>query len=409
MHFIDRQSPKGIRVTQPVVGLEWTELIYPDVPCFLRDGRSFVFDSSEGPQVCYLGRKVTTRKLFPDRKPRHVVITFDGRFAYYTETSDKRGGSLTLFRKDLETFRSEVLFQVTGKLPGTALPVAQFPRIQTVSADNRRVATTGCSLGDGKTKDAPIGIVVLDLDCGQTRIVAQDRDFVNPHVQYCRSTELDASHDLMVQMNHRTRRAAPGRPAGSLSERGVDAHVVRDDGTAWRNLPWGRDGQESLIGHQIWRGNTRAGVTVTLEARDTSYGWADGTRQDVVAGWPVKASRQAHTGRLTPGGTRVELSKDFPHARFCHLCTDVTGLRFALDTFPVFDGERAGMQVYFASAKNERSPLEFTYLLNTRLNFLGPDAGTHAHPILSPDGSLLLFNSRASGSKQFYMVTEFER
>ncbi len=407
MTFIDRQSPKGIRVSQPVSGLDWAELIYPDVPCFLRDGRSFVFHSSIGPQVCYLETKVRTRKLFADGKPRHFVITFDGRFAYYTGQSNRKGGSLTLFRKDLETFRSETLFRAERRLPGTNLPVARFPRIQTVSSDNRRVATTGCSLGDGKAKDAPIGVVVLDLDCGQTRIVAQDRDFVNPHVQYCRSPEPGASHDLMIQMNHRIHKAGQGRPVGSLSELGVDAHVIRDDGTAWRNLPWGRDGRESLIGHQIWRGNTRAGVTVTLEARDTSYGWADGTRQDVVAGWPVKAARHAHTGRLTPGGKRIELSKDVPHARFCHLCTDATGLRFTLDTFPVFDGERAGMQVYYASARNAESPLTFTYLLNSRLNFLGPDAGSHAHPILSPDGRILLFNSRASGAKQFYMVTDF--
>ncbi len=189
---------------------------------------------------------------------------------------------------------------------------------------------------------------------------------------------------------------------------GVDAHVVRDDGTNWRNLPWGRDGKESLIGHQIWRGNTRAGVTVTLENPDTSYGWAAGTRQDVVAGWPVPATRDAHTGRLTRGASRarVELSKGFPTARFCHLGTDATGLRLALDTFPIFDGERAGMQVYFASARNEQSPARFTYLLNSRNTFTGKSL--HAHPILSPDGTMLLFNSAVSGTRQLYLVTQFD-
>jgi uncharacterized protein (DUF1684 family) len=399
--FIDRRSPKGIRVSQPVVGLEWTELIYPDVPCFLRDGQSFVFHSSSGPQICYLGKKVRTRRLFSDGKPGHFVITFDGRFAYYTEKTDRRGGSLALFRKDLDTFRTEKLFQAAGKLPGSKLPVSRFSRIQTVSSDNRRVATTGCCLGGRAKPTGPFGILVIDLDSGRTRIAAQDPDFGNPHVQYCRAPGEEASHDLMIQMNHSL---APS--PGAL---GVDAHVVRDDGAEWRNLPWGRDGKESLIGHQIWRGNTRAGVTVTLENKDTSYGWADGTRQDVVAGWPVKAARDAHTGRRTRGASRarVELSNAFSHARFCHLCTDATGLKFALDTFPIFDGERAGMQVFFAHARDERRPLKFTYLLNSHNTFTGKNL--HAHPILSPDGTMLLFNSAVSGMRQFYLVTGFNQ
>ena len=410
--FLDRRSPKGIQVTQPVSGFEWTELIYPDVPCFMRDGRSFVFLSSDGPQVGYLGRKVRTRRLFNDKKPRdRVLITFDGRFVYYTEISKRRGGSVTLYRKDMETFRSEKLFHAAGKLPGTNLPAAAFSP-NTVSSDNLRLAG-GMRLGDGKTKDAPIGIIVLDLDEGKTRVVARDHDFINPHLQYCRAPDLEASHDLMIQMNHGVHTAghrggppSVGRLVGPPSCGGGDAHVIRDDGTNWRDLPWGRDGKESLIGHQIWRGNARAAVTVMLENLDTSYGWADGTRQEVVAGWPVKASRRAHKGRLTPGGRRVVLSRGFPHARFCHLNTAATGLKFALDTFPVFDGERAGMQIYFGSARDERSPLKFTYLLNSQNTFTGKHL--HAHPILSPDGTMLFFNSAISGMRQFYMVTGFE-
>jgi len=317
--FIDSNSPKGMRVRQPVIDTKGAVLIYPDVPCFLADGRSFVFNSSAGPKVCYLEKKVRTRKLFPDKKPHDFRITIDGRYVYYTERETKRGGRLTLFRKDLETFRSEVLFGASGKLPGSNLPLSRFSHIQTVSSDNRCVATSGCLLGDRRKSDTPVGILVIDIDSGQTRIAAQDPDFSNPHVQYCRSPEVDASHDLMIQMNHSM---AP--VSGAL---GVDAHVVRDDGENWRNLPWGRDGQETLIGHQIWRGHTRAGVTVTLEHCDTSYGWADGTRQDVVAGWPVSAARDAHTGSLTSGAAnaRVELSKTFPKARFCHLCADASG------------------------------------------------------------------------------------
>jgi hypothetical protein len=408
MKFTDAKSPRGIRVTQPAAGLAWAYLIYPDQPSFLRDGRSFVFHSSEGPQVCYPGARTRTRKLFKDAKGRPLVVTFDGRYAYYAEYGDKKGGSMTLFRKDLETFRSETLFRAEGKLPGVKLAASKF-HPATVSSDNRRVAA-GMFLGDGKTKDAPFGLVVLDLDRGEARVAAEDRDFFNMHLQYCRSAEPGAEHDLLVQMNHGSHTDETGKVLcglGPPSEKGVDIHVVRDDGTDWRDLPWGRDGRESLIGHQIWRGATRAAATVTLENLDTSYGWADGSRQEVVAGWPVKAPRNAHRGLLTPGGKRVFLSKGYKHGRFCHLCCDSSGLKFVFDTFPVFDGERAGMQIFIGSARNADSPLKFKYILNTRITF-GAEAGYHAHPILSPDGTRLLFNSRASGAKQFYMVTDFE-
>ena len=34
---------------------------------------------------------------------------------------------------------------------------------------------------------------------------------------------------------------------------GADIHVIRDDGTLFRNLPWGRDGNEFCQGHHCWR------------------------------------------------------------------------------------------------------------------------------------------------------------
>ncbi len=405
--FVDRRSPKGIRVWQPVVDPKGAGLIYPDQPSFLSDGVSFVYHSSEGPAICTPGARTRTRRLFDDRTAQHVVITFDGRFAYYAEHGDRRGGHVAVYRRDLQTLRSEKLFEAKGRLPGSGLPARAF-NPSTISSDNRRVAAT-MFLGDGKTKDAPFGIVVLDLDRGTTCVAAQDRDFMNSHLQYCRSTDPEASHDLMIQMNHGLHTDEQGRATvllGPPSELGVDIHVVRDDGTNWRTLPWGRDGRESLIGHQIWRGRTAAAATVTLENLDNSYGWASGTRQEVLAGWPVTVARHRHTGRLTPGGRRVLLSKGFRGGRFCHLSTDSTGLLIVLDTFPVFDGERAGMQIFIGRARTETSPLKIRYLLNTGITFNAAN-GYHAHPILSPDGRMLLFNSNASGARQFYLVTGF--
>jgi len=138
-----------------------------------------------------------------------------------------------------------------GLLPGTELPAASF-RLSTVSMDNQRVAGM-VTQGEGKSPDSQRCVVVIDLAAGQGRLVAADHDFTNAHLQYCRSTD----------------------PEG------------------WRDLPFGRDGVESCIGHQVWRGKGRSVVTVTLQNVDTTYGWADGSavRVWVMMGFPDQSPR----------------------------------------------------------------------------------------------------------------------
>lgn len=416
--FDDPKSPAGMKVYQMTEDPERAGLIYPDQPSFLADGRRFVVNTSSGSQVCD-PEDGSLRPVFKNGERFPVSLTFDGRYGYFNRSGGKkrkadagegeeRKNEVTLARVDLDTGEVEDLFHAEGKLPGTDIDAKDFG-IATVSVDNQRIATT-VSLYDGKTPDAPYAIIALDLERGEARHVMAHRDFGNTHLQYCRNTEEpDAAHDLLVQMNHGSRRDAEGkslRGQGPPSEKGVDIHVVRDDGTNWRDMPFGRDGKESCIGHQVWRGRGRSAATVVLENLDTSYGWAEGSRQGVVAGWPGPADIDGpHLGALNPETERVVLSEGFKDPRFCHLACDATGLKFTLDTFPVFDGERAGMQVYVGSAPDERSPLNFRYILNTGINFVGNNTGYHAHPILSPDGEILLFNSKITGTPQAYMVT----
>jgi hypothetical protein len=44
---------------------------------------------------------------------------------------------------------------------------------------------------------------------------------------------------------------------------GADIHVLRDDGSTFRDMPWGRDGNEFCKGHQCWRGRTSWAITST--------------------------------------------------------------------------------------------------------------------------------------------------
>jgi len=406
--FIDRNSPEGIHVYQITDDPQSAGLVYPDQPSFLADRRRLVINTSTGPFICDPDDGGTLRAIFDDEEQRNLNITFDGVYGYYARKSPEEG-CLTISRVELDSLRVEDVFHAEGLLSGVSIRADQIG-ISTISADNRRIAC-GVWLGDGNTPDAPYGIVVLDLETGEAGIAAEDVDFCNPHLQYCRSTDPDAVHDLLIQMNHGVHSDKQGKVLVSLgppAELGVDIHVVRDDGANWRDLPFGRDGHESCIGHQIWRGLGTSAVTVTLQNEDTSYGWADGSAQGVVAGWPAPANKNdPHLGLRHPGARRLVLSEGCEKPRFCHLANDDNGLKFVFDTFPIYDGRYAGMHVYIGSAPDEETPLTFRYILNSGVTFNGNKGHMHAHPIISPDSSRLFFNSDITGKPQAYMVTGF--
>ncbi len=410
--MLDRRSPPGARVV--CLTDDRSSLIYPDQPSFVLGGRGLVFYGAQGPLLCDLDHDFATRPLFPDQLARSVHVSLDGRYVYYTEHGEANKDRLVLRRLDIATDRTETLFVAEGNLPGTTINAGGIS-FQTFSLDNRRAATT-VWCGDGKTPDAPFGILVLDWEKSEVRIAVEHRDFFNSHLQYCPCPEGDAAHDLLIQMNHGGKSDEKGTVTlylGPPSDGGADVHAVRDDGSNFRDLPFGRDGRESCIGHQVWRGHTRAAATVVLENQDRSYGWADGTTQQVVAGYPVPGTLAGeHIGRRHRGAKRVVLSRGFRRPRFCHLSCDATGLKFVLDTFPIRNGERTGMLVYVGSATREDEPLRFRYVLNSG-NLFNSGAtpqtrSPHAHPIMSPSGRELFFNSDLGGLHQAYAVTGVE-
>ncbi|MFW6039304.1 MAG: hypothetical protein ACOC9P_02380, partial [bacterium] len=393
--FLDGRAPAGIEVYELAPQEERAVLVYPDRPAFLEGGRQMLLNTASGPQIVHLdegGALQPVRAMAPDAKRCHVAP--GGRYLVYA--ADEAGeGRLVLRRLDVRTGEVEEVFAAEGTIADTPLPADKFV-VQAVSWDATRFAGTAY-LGYGKQRDAAFGITVLEAHSNRAAVVAAQPCLHNSHMQYCRQAEAPGTHDLMIQMNHGAVIDEHGKPevaVGPPSSMGVDIHVVQDDGTNWRDLPFGRDGVESCIGHQVWRGQDRSGVTITFQNKDTSYGWAEGTRQDVVAGWPVEADPDAsHAGRTARDAHRVCLSEGFDEARFCHLGVDDSGLRFAFDTFPIFDGEHAGQLIYLGSAPDMRSPLAFRYILNTGVTFGGGAKGVHAHPILSPGGRELFFNS----------------
>jgi hypothetical protein len=403
--FLDPGSPRGIAVFQLTEGEKPSSLIYPDVPAFLHDGRRMVYHGPDGPMVCNLDDPAATRPLCDaPAKGCHLAVYPSGRFVALGETSAEKGGQFRVWRADADTGRVDPVFECTGKVPGLSIQAGKLS-VATVSSDGLRFAATAF-LGDGHTKNAPFGVIVIEPGSGAITVAAESPHLLT-HLQYCKSTDADASHDLLVQQNHGSIVDETGhflRLLGPPSDGGADVHALRDDGTRWRDLPWGRDGQESCIGHQMWRGTGGSAVTITLQNQDTSYGWADGTRQEVIVGWPVPADpAKPHIGRQHKGSRRVLLSEGVPNGRWCHFGLDASGLRCVLDTFPIYNGIRAGMEVWIASAPDENRAMTFRYILNSGTTF--PGKWSHAHPILSPNGNELLFNSDLSGANQIYMVT----
>ena len=404
--FLDQASPAALEVHQLAPGEETSQVIYPDFPAFLYDGRRMLLHTASGLQICHLDDRFRLEPL-ASRPPGldGGRLAADGRHVVFRDP-DADEDRFLLHRLDLHTGKVEPgIFCMERTVADTDVPVNQL-KWDAVSHDATRFAGL-VYLDYGKRRDGDYGLVTMDSRTDRSWVIFPQPHSLS-HLRYCPAPDPPATHDLMVQMMHGSRVDENGKVERSLgppSDRGVDIHVLRDDGTHWRDMPWGRDGEESCIGHQLWRGPEHAGVTITLQNMDNSYGWADGTRQHVVAGWPVAADPSGeHCGRTGREQSRALLSGRLENPRFCHLGTDRTGLRFALDTFPVFDGRRAGMLVYIGNAPDLRSPLHFRYLLNSGVT-LNPGQGhNHAHPILSPNGQELFFNSDFSGKPAAYIV-----
>jgi len=197
---------------------------------------------------------------------------------------------------------------------------------------------------------------------------------------------------ILIQENHDNEADAQGRVTRLVGGVGADIHVIRDDGTDFRNMPWGRDGNEACQGHQCWRGQSTWAITST------------GTRQppeaQLIEG--AQCPFAEHVGINTPGGRRNDLSREFESPQFCHFATDIEGRRFITDSGPLSEGGRL-----YAATLGEpgQDPLrDWTYLLNPRAT---GEKGAHVHPFLSPDGTMGFFNSDESGLLQAYMVKGF--
>lgn len=343
--------------------------------------------------LCDLGNHGELIPLIEEPGSMGPAIAPDGAWLYYfIDETEVNAGRLTLKRVRLDGAQRETMC-VFDTPPKGASHQASYPRrLSTISADGARIAM-GAFLGNTFSADAPWGILVFDLKAGTCAVIHADPTIFNPHVQYSRSTDPEASHDLLIQQNHGTRYDAANARKYACGDdgNGIDLHIIRDDGSNLRDIPVGRDGEEFLQGHQCWRGN-RSSILVASMRKSTAL-------DPIIEAWP--AAHAGHIGRNTPNARRRDLTCKVSRPNFVHFGADATGKRLLTDNLPGPAGDGLFLGILPDDDREDFGLESLTYLLGTGSSW---KKTAHVHPFLSPDGKMGFFNSDAGGMNQTYMV-----
>ena len=400
--LLDGKGPSGLEVIQLTTEAAVpSSHLYMEAQIFTPDSRRLILHRSAhahgsdpaDPEhqylICSLEDDCQLTPITTETGATAPSVSPDGSTLYYfVDQTTLNGGRLILKKVGLDGSGRETLVTIDSLLPATgSQPSRPYP-LSTISSDGKRIALSAF-LGDGETEDAPWGLLVFDVEQASVALVLHGQTWCNVHPQYSRSLDPEASHDILVQENHGNVCDTSGRNTRLAGGAGADIHVVRDDGTHFRNLPWGRDGNEFCQGHQCWIGRSQRALTSTSTRTPRSCRLIE-ARAVAHAG---------HAGLNTPDGQRNDLSRQIPHPDYYHFGTDIAGRRLITDAGPR-DG---GGALYLGEiAEDEAAPLaSMRYLLNPRSSW---EKGSHIHPFLSPDGRTGFFNSDESGILQAYLL-----
>jgi len=399
--LLDAESPQGMEVLQLTTeeGVRGTH-VYMEAQIFTPDSRRFVLHRSAGPHggdkndpehrylLCDIENGCSLSPITDELGPTAPSLTPDGKTMYYfVDRTEIGGGSLTLKKVELDGTKRETVMVIDGNLPGTPFRPSRIYPLSTISSDGKRLALS-CFFGNGRTNYTVWGLLRFDLDEATVEPILYGHSWCNVHPQYSRSPDPEASHDILIQENHGNVCNADGHCTSSVNGLCCDIHVIRDDGTRFREMPWGRDGEEYCQGHQCWRGRTAWGITST--GRSGSQELIEGTA----------APYAGHRGKVGPEVVRNDLSRGFDRTpRFCHFGTDINGTRLVTDFVP--DPQNGMVYLAELGEPGKDAVRNWTYLLNTRSSVANDG---HLHPFCSPDGRMAFFNSNESGILQAYMI-----
>lgn len=397
------QCPDGLEIFQLTTEQQVpSSHVYMEAQIFTPDSRRLVLHRSAHPHgsdptdpehqylLCDLEANGALSPITEELGTTAPSIDPTGQWLYYfvNETIPAAGGRLSLRRVRLDGTQREDVAVVDGVLPDAPGPFSRPYPLSTISSDGGRVAISGF-VGDGTQADAPWGLLVFDVTSGSVQLILQGPTWCNVHPQYSRSTDKLAAHDLLIQENHGNECDANGDFIKLAGGDGADIHVIADDGTNLRDLPWGRDGNEFCQGHQCWIGDTERALTST--------GKREPACAELIEGRAVP--HHGHDGLNTPGTRRNDLSRSHPAPDFYHFATCARGQRLITDAGPKDGGGALWLGRIPTDEVSEMQ--DWSYLCNPGSSW---GKATHIHPFLSPDGRTGFFNSDESGTLQCYMV-----
>lgn len=402
--LVDPEAPSGTEIIQLTSGSVPHCHVYMEAQVFTPDSKRFVLHRSahahgsdkNDPEhrylLCDIEDGCSLAPLTEERGATAPSVSPDGRWLYYfVNETEVNGGRLSLRRVGLDGTERETLLVLDAGLPETGQRPSRIYPLSTVSSDGRRLALSAF-LGDGQTEDAPFGLMVFDLEKAAVDVVLQGPSWCNLHPQYSRSNDPGARRDILVQENHSNKATPSGEVTTLVSGLGADIHVIRDDGSDFRTMPWGRDGNEHCQGHQCWRGRSEWAITSTSTREPRSARLIEGRA----------LPDQGHLGLKTPGAVRNDLTRETEHPNFYHFATDAEGTRLISDTGPM--NEEGRVVVAELGAPGEGLLTNLRRVAHPRSSWAKQ---AHIHPFLSPDGTLGFFNSDESGVLHAYMVRGF--
>lgn len=401
----DNRSPQGLRVVQLTNDQNVPcAHVYMEAQVFSPDSRFILFErhgNAHGPirndpehryMLCDIGDNCRITPITDELNAVGIAYNPDGRFIYYLiDNPGEPDVAVELKRVRPDGGGRETLCLIGPGSPHDFMLRFLYP-LSTISSDSRRLATGACVI-DRKSAEETWGIVVFDLETGSAKVIWRGVDLGNCHIQYCRSDQDDLSHDLLIQHNHGYRwDTRTGKEiTRELDPLHVDIHVIRDDGTNLRSMPWGRDGKEFCQGHQCWRGVSNWAITSTSTILDNH------TEAQLIEALPVLEN--GHKGARTPRAVRNNLSREFHDPQFHHFGTDRLGMKMISDYW--FKQAADHLYLIDLGEPGKEPARQFQYLLDTKTTF---NKATQSHPFLSPDGKRAFFNSDETGILKVYMI-----
>ena len=250
--LLGERSPEGLRVTQISADAERPHShIYMEARVFTPDSRRFVFQRFLDPAdvdtrssrreylLCDIEDGYSFIQLTDEEGAIGPSVSPDGRFMYYFIDRTRAGGGWwAIKRVDLDTLQRDTLAKFDGPLPEAGRHLSLLYGTSSISSDGARLCMAGY-LGDGRTHNAPWGLVVFDVERAAASLVFEGQSFCNIHHQYSRSKDPEESHDILLQDNHGCDVDELGNIVTLAGGKGADVHVIRDDGSDFRCYAFG--------------------------------------------------------------------------------------------------------------------------------------------------------------------------